>query len=220
MINKKLLYGGVLFTSVVCLNAASVIVTNINGDAAYGLFDQSGSRVSGSFSDNIRIGYFESSFNPDTAWSNGDIALLNTNFVQYGDSFGMLDDFDGVINGAPDVESTPFVGNQITLWATDGSSFTSQSGQHLIYTFDSLTFEEEPWIGGQVLLGTDSGSFLNESGFASGEFGNFSYDYELGGGALPGFNTVSPVPEPSTYALFAGVFALGYIMIRRSRSKA
>ena len=222
MIINKSLYLGAFFASVIYLNAASVIVTNTNSgaDAAYGLFNQNGSLISESFSNNIRIGYFNSAFDPDTAWSNGDIAQLDANFVQFGNTFGMFNGFDGVIDGAAAADSTPFVGNQITLWATDGSSFTSQSGQHMIYSFDALTFQAEPWKDGQVLLGTDTGSFLNESGFASGDFGNFTYDSGLGGGTLPGFNTVLPVPEPSTYALLAGVLVLGFSVVRRSRAKA
>lgn len=32
--------------------------------------------------------------------------------------------------------------------------------------------------------------------------------------------SLAPVPEPSTYALFAGILALGFIVIRRSRSRS
>lgn len=39
-------------------------------------------------------------------------------------------------------------------------------------------------------------------------------------GATPvtgGYAVTAPVPEPSTYAMFAGVLALGYVMIRRRK---
>ena len=197
------------------LFGASINVQNINnaGNAAYGLFDKDGTLVSGSLTDNLKVGYFADGFNADAAWASGNIAALNANFTTYGSEFGMFGPgFDGAFQGAPNTTSTPFVGKQITLWATDGGS------QHLIYTFSSLTFEAEPWTGGAVLLGTDAGDFINAGGVAAGGYGNYSHDFALGGGALDGFNTVSAVPEPSTFAALAGLCALGAVIVRRRRA--
>ena len=203
------------------LDAANVTIQNINddGNAAYALFDESGALIDGATSNNIRIGYFSGSFDPDLAWASGNLDSLNSNFVQFGTSSAGMAGINGVFQSEIVAASDSFSGEQITLWATNGAAFTDLSGQHLIYTFDTLTFQSDPWVG-QVLLGTNSGSFLNESGIASGEFGNFSNDYDLGGGSLSGFNTVSPVPEPSTYALFAGILSIGYVVVRRARARA
>jgi len=186
--------------------AAVVTVTNMNnaGDGAFSLFSQSGTLVPGTTTDNLRLGYFSI---PDSSvqslWASGNLTALGSNFVQYGSSFGMQDfgaGFNGVFQGGPTDNSDPFVGKTMTLWASTGSNFLSTSSEYLIFRFDE-TFQPELWVGGQVLLGTSSGMLL------VGAFGNFSYDYGLGSGTLPGYNTVATVPEPATGVL-AGLGAL------------
>jgi hypothetical protein len=72
------------------------------------------------------------------------------------------------------------------------------------WTFPSFSF-----------IDTESDIFLLQDSntqmlLPNGSFSNFTDTFVM----------ISAVPEPSTYALFAGVFAFGYIVIRRSRSQA
>ncbi|WP_269525561.1 PEP-CTERM sorting domain-containing protein [Coraliomargarita parva] len=203
----------------VALSFQSVSALNLNiqnisdsGDAAYGLFDSTGTLVDGSLTSNLRLGAFADTYDAQAAWDSGNIADLDANFIEY-EVFGMNDfgaGIDGVFQTAlTTLTSTAGVeGLTIVLWATDGGAFDSTSSEHLIYVFDTV-FPDEPAAPGDLLLGTSSGSIL------AGAFGNYSNDYGLGGGALDGFNTVGAVPEPSTYAALAGLLALAYVAIRR-----
>lgn len=196
------------------LSAWNLNIQNLtaSNDAAFGLFDSSGTLIGRSTSGNLRLGTFTPAYDAQAAWDSGDLSGLDTNFLAFGSSFGMNDfsgGFDGVFQTAIDQTVSSSLDNEpIFLWATNGSSFTDGSGEHLIYVFDQ-NFPEEVASPSDIILGVNTGSFI------AGEFGNFSNDYSLGGGSRDGFNTVSPVPEPSTFALIAGCFGLAVAMVRR-----
>lgn len=212
---KKLIAILAMGLTVASSRAAVVTVTNMNnaGDGAFSLFNQSGTLVQGTTTDNLRLGYFTISDSAvQSFWASGNLTALESHFVQYGSAFGMNDfgaGYNGVFQGGPSDNSDLFVGKAMTLWASTGSNFLSTSSEYLIFRFDE-TFQPEPWVGGQVLLGTSSGALL------VGDFGNFSHDYGLGAGTLPGYNTVATVPEPTTVVL-AGWGVLWFFWRTRKR---
>lgn len=201
------------FSLVLVSQAAVINLQNINtaSDAAYGLFNSSGTLIPVATADNIRFGYFSVSDVVVLAdWASGGLSDLDANFVDFGSPTSMSL-ADGVFAGSPTAGSIPFTGQNMYIYASTGSNFTSASNQYLIYKFNAV-FQTEPWTGGQAFLGTDAGTLL------VGGFGNFSHDYGLGGGSLPGYNTVAVVPEPTTWALLAGSSTT--LMIMRKRRKA
>ncbi|MFP4673272.1 MAG: PEP-CTERM sorting domain-containing protein [Opitutales bacterium] len=212
---KKLIYVVTLvhLTLFNLLSAWNVSVSNSVGDGAFGLFDENGTLVDGSTTENIRIGSFNS-FDAQSAWDVGDLSAIDSNFAGYGDSFGM-NDFNSGVNGIfenaiDEPVAAGLEGDSIVLWATNGGAFTASSAQHLIYEFDKV-FPEEPAGPSDLTLGVDNGSFI------AGEFGNFSNDFGMGGGEKDGFNTVSAVPEPSTYAALVGLCVFVFVSFRRRR---
>jgi len=120
-----------------------------------------------------------------------------------------MEDFDAGYNGlfqnAAGAFADPFGGKNIYLYASNGSDFTNASAEYLIYKF-SATFTADPFNGEQ-LLGTSAGSLL------VGGYNNYSFDYSLGGGALPAFNTVAAVPEPTTWMLL--VLGVTFVLWRK-----
>ncbi len=88
-------------------------------------------------------------------------------------------------------------------------------------------------LGGSHIASASFSNVQLESGLASsslvdlgGDFANVNAWMLSASGSpsdsfnIASMNSLSAVPEPSTYALFAGIFALGYIVVRRSRSRA
>lgn len=189
------------------LQAGPILLQNLTTDetAGYGLFDSGGTLLSGSITGNLRLGYFNMD---DTAvmaaWAAGNLGLLNSSFVQYGARGDMQSwggSYDGLFQTSISATSNPFSGQNVYLFVGNGSNFSDTSAEYLIYKFD-VVFQPESFVA-QVLLGTTSGRLL------IGGYDHFSHDYQLGGGALSGFNTVSVVPEPAAYALLlTGILAL------------
>jgi hypothetical protein len=213
---KFLLTIAALLTAV-SAHAVNLSVQNLNnaGNGAYGLFDNTGTLLSSSITGNLRVGAFNSGFDAQSAWDSGDLASLNTNFNQFSTNFS-LNDFGGGFNGLfqdalDQTVSATLDEEAIVFWAYKGVSFTDVSSEHFIYTFNA-SFPVEP-AGAPItlILGESAGSII------AGAQGNFSNDYGIGGGSLPGFNTVNVVPEPSTYAALVGMLALGFATLRRRR---
>lgn len=193
-------------------NAGNVIVKNTNNadDAAYGIFDQGGTLLPLAGDATIRFG-ISSLTNSEitTAYASGDLTTIDSSFTNFGSTFGLVF-ADGVFQSDQNGITTSFDGQSMVLWLSSELTFTSNSAQYLIYRFDE-NFGAEPFSS-SALLGTTSGTLL------VGQFGNFSHDYGFGGGSLPGFNTVSVVPEPGQAALVLAFSILGIVYFRRKKS--
>lgn len=198
---KIVLLGIFLAVTNISSHAGTLLITNLTmmAEAAFGLADQSGNLISGSVTNNVRAGYFSIS---DTEiidlWNAGNITELNASFVQFG-GFTSMQDFDqgynGLFQNSVVTFADPFEGKNIYLYISNVSNFTNAAGEYMIYKFAG-TFTMDPFHGEQ-LLGTSPGTLL------VGGYNNFQFDYELGEGLLPAFNTVAVVPEPSVLMLFA-----------------
>jgi hypothetical protein len=215
-----------IYASVFCLAFTSygvnIQITNIvslelDGISAHSLFDSNGDLLSSSngLNNNIRLGAFNSGFDALASWNTGDLLSLNSNFNSFGSTFGMNDlggGLDGLVQSGVEatVNSTNQEGFPIVLWATNGGSFTSSDTEHLIFVFNT-NFPVEPASPTDILLSDSTGSLI------AGGFGNFSQTYGEQP-TLDGFNTVSVVPEPSTYAAIAGFLALGWVMLHRRQA--
>ncbi len=217
-IHRLLLTGILAAMAHQCATAGIMIVQNLTNDAeaVYGLADSSGALLSGSLTDNVRSGYFDVSDSELLdLWNAGDLVSLEASFVQFGPRTSMQDfdaGFDGIFQDAPATFADPFDGKNVYLYISNASNFTDVASEYLIYKFDGK-FTEDPFDG-EFLLGTTPGSLL------VGGFDNFQFDYELGGGALPAFNTVAAVPEPEVFGFLLSVVTLGLVVVRRRRCRS
>lgn len=198
---QLLLMGIFIFAGSYSSSAGTLIIQNLTADelAGYGLANSSGTLIPGNTTNNVRAGYFNISDSEVlNLWNAGNLAALNTSFVQFG-QFTSMQDWDAGYNGLFQNSvvqfADPFEGKNIYLYISNGSNFTNSSGEYLIYKFTG-TFTMDPFNGEQ-LLGSSPGTLL------VGGYNNFQFDYGLGAGSLPAFNTVAVVPEPSALALFA-----------------
>ncbi len=212
--NKLFIPAILLIASASSAYSSSIAIQNINSSetAGYALFDSAGTLLPDTLTDNIRVGFFNDGFDAAASWATGDLTALNTNFNTYGAEFGIFTGFDGGFQAAPTDTDASFSSKDVTLWVSSNGSFSDTNAEYLIYTFSAKSFPADEVNGSEsIILGEDAGSFLA----GAGEFGNFNHDFGFGGGSLPGFNTVSVVPEPSAYAAIAGFLALGWVMLRR-----
>lgn len=132
---------------------------------------------------------------------------------------------------AEEVEPSDFVGN-LTL------TFTSLSGpgDFFLYEFDTfgdpvVLFDSSDGFGDTLTLPIGTHSHYNFAFTAEGVYG---VGLEASGILDDGFNTptssgtsiytfgvnVNPIPEPETYALWAGAFAMGFLVLRRKFKKS
>jgi len=215
-LHRLLLLGILIFAGSQSSWAGTLIIQNLTADelAGYGLANSSGTLIPGNVTNNVRAGYFSISDSEVlNLWNAGNLSALNTSFVQFG-QFTSMQDWDAGYNGLFQNSvvqfADPFEGQNIYLYISNGSDFTSTSAEYLIYKFTG-TFTMDPFNGEQ-LLGSSPGSLL------VGGYNNFQFDYELGAGALPAFNTVSAVPEPGTVGLIGiGLAAVLWRMRKRTR---
>ncbi len=196
-------------------DASFLLVKNMTpeGDSAYSIFDEQGALIPGSMTDNIRIGYFTAGYNAQTAWANGDLAGLDSNFHRVGPLWGMYDapGNDGLFEIDMTLgETDQYSAFNVVLWISNGTDFADIAAQHLIYEF-SITFPDgtDLFLSREAILGIDTGDLI------AGGWGNYSHDYGLGP-VLPGFNLAS-IPEPSTWLLL-GIAGAGFAAARRRRS--
>jgi hypothetical protein len=72
---------------------------------------------------------------------------------------------------------------------------------------------------GLIWFSTGSATLGTSDTFGFQDFGTLPSDGStISNGGTPGLALNAIVPEPSTYAALAGVFALGYVMVRRRRA--
>ncbi|AHF89582.1 glycosyltransferase family 1 [Opitutaceae bacterium TAV5] len=204
---------GILSLQALSLQAGPLLLQNLTTDetAGYGLFDSDGGLLSGATTGNLRLGYFSlDDAGIAAAWAAGDLGLLSNSFVQYGARGDMQNwggAYDGLFQTSISATSNPFAGQNVYLFVSTGSDFTDTGAEYLIYKFD-VVFQPESFVA-QALLGTTPGQLL------VGGYNHFSHDYQLGGGALPGFNMVAVVPESGAWALlFSGVSVLACLRRR------
>jgi hypothetical protein len=105
--------------------------------------------------------------------------------------------------------------------------FSAGSGSLTITLFDSTSGQNAIYIGGTFEdLVSENVTFLTLDSFTNSSVFSDVAAINIEGGGSPtnavsgSFDQLRAVPEPSTYALFAGIVAFGYIVIRRSRSQA
>jgi len=217
-LHRLFLAGILAIASTHSASAGFLLVQNLTDDAeaVYGLADSSGTLLPGNLANNIRSGYFNvSDAEILDFWNAGDLDSLDASFVQFGPRTSMQDfdqDFDGIFQDAPFMDADAFDGQDIYLYISNASNFTDVGSEYLIYKFDGK-FTEEPFDG-EFLLGTSAGSLL------VGGFDNFQFDYGLGGGSLPAFNTVAAVPEPEVFGFLLSVVTLGLVVVRRRRRRS
>jgi len=211
---RKLSYFCILFSlSAVAGVAATVSFQNLDtsGDNAHGLFDEGGALLPLSLTSNVQIGAFSvSGSSVQSLWDSGDLAGLNSAFSQFGVTGISIE--DGIFQDSASTTISAgsfFDGKNITFFISNSDDFSSTANQFLIFVTDQTFGNDDSGLFTTgINLGEVSGNLL------VGEQGNFSSDFG-GGTALPGFNTVSVVPEPSAYAAIAGILALSWVMIRR-----
>jgi hypothetical protein len=149
----------------------------------------------------VSVGYFTDGFDFDTipslTWSN----LLSTSYNEISGSFTI----NPAGNGAGIGSQTNIFGESLFVWFFDTTNMPVLILDQEFGLFSSSSLE---WTakGDSV---SDFNSLVIED-----------IDIVEYGSIVNGGVSLAPVPEPSTYALFAGVLAFGYIVIRRSRSQA
>lgn len=211
MKNVKTLFSLLTLLAFFTLNAADITLT-VTGTSAL----ESESNTTLPNGNAVWIGSFNSGF--DISSNAFDFALLSFNFGFFDDSgvfqgetqmlttittdFGL--GFDGsfsVSGTVPDAganSSTPGLSPPIYVWAFNNSD-ASLASEYGIFQLSNLESGLPPLGVSQSI------DFANE--FVVSEFGSFN--------SSTGVATLQAVPEPSTYALLAGILAFGFIVVRR-----
>lgn len=104
-----------------------------------------------------------------------------------------------------------------TQWGTENLTNSSIYGSNLM----SLNITLEPIIpnGAASLTTPPSTLDLSLYDLESSETGLKIYMQDMGWQNLPLRGSISPVPEPSTYALMGGIALLGLVALRRRKAK-
>ena len=126
--------------------------------------------------------------------------------------WGTTDNYVAGIVGSSNIFNDSVVSFSSESYSGDDAVFTSDQ-PFFIAWFPDLSVTDTVILAGEVYGLSSDPSWLTPSS------GSLQSLLPAGNGGNAQF-TVSPVPEPSTYALFAGLLTLGFIAVRRSRSRA
>lgn len=124
----------------------------------------------------------------------GNDATINMDRLNYGSFTGAINfDFDS--DGISSIISSAFMNLANASIAVDGTNYTGGAGVFTLFESASLS-------------GLPSSAVANNFGGLTGTFSQSGENYIL---------TLTAIPEPGTYALLAGCFALASVMIRRRK---
>ena len=196
-----------VFLSALGLKGAEVSLSNFDGggSGALPIVDSTGTLLGSSST--AAIGFFTD----EAAVALGDFSSFN----QFGGDLNFAsvaaNNIEGLIAGdySEDILSgSNFIGEEITLFVRN-----STDSEWLVARTERVFAEDAPIFSSSINLFNDS-----DITYLFGGVPGPSIDYSAQGlTGLQSSISTSPVPEPSTYALFAGVLILGYSVIRRSR---
>ena len=142
----------------------------------------------------------------------------NTSF-----DFGTLTEGLNVTDSATYGDSFTVIGNNLatsgfgSVTIGSGHSFSLTNGVDTGDQFAIVVFEDST----TTLLADDNFRVWTDSSWLVPNDGlTVSFDSELFQLSDAADFSGTVVPEPSTYALFAGILSIGYIIVRRSRARA
>ena len=136
-------------------------------------------------------------------------------FTTYGSD--LTETVAGVLVGAQQggVGTSNDTGSQIFFWAFNDPDLSSATEWAIVRNTDSTWMVPADPVPGttNIDLGANTPTRIIE-------FGAESATVSLGGSLNVQSALVSAVPEPSTYALFAGILSIGFVAVRRHRSRS
>ena len=210
---NRILIPASIFLSTFSLKALTVGLDNLAFTSSIeilALVDSSGTPLGAL--DSVEIGFFTD----ESAVMAGDFSSFN----QFGTTlsavaFGQDGLVSGSYNGLTSGAEAAFVGQNITVFVTN-----STNDEWLVAKTNTL-FQSD--AGNSSLSTPVNLVSLNNAGDITYLFGGAagpSVDYSaLSAGIQPSIST-APIPEPSTYALFAGILSIGFVAVRRRRSRS
>lgn len=216
-------------------NASAQIFTNVLNGANTGLpFAYFGNNANTSSGDSPKVGEVftlasDSTLSSFSFYGLGNItASLQLNIAQWNPGTNVLNQATNLVGSA----LLPTVGSAVETYNSTGG-FTTLAFNDLNLNLSAGTkyiaylTSNDPFVTGLQLSRTQT--FQDASGFGNG----LAYlstipgqGWQVPTPANPGFlslqytATVSPIPEPSTYAALMGVTTLGVVALRRKRTAA
>ena len=150
------------------------------------------------------------------------------------------DDFNGTYLGLFTVDDSLSIGGQIKTYKYGGtdvfganlwySIFESGDGASASYTDIEYSFQSNLAVFGDQQWGTSSDTSVSLGDLSPGDYelsiyvtvatNGFEaddpiYDTNFGSNYVASFSVISPIPEPSSFALIGSLFALGLVALRR-----
>lgn len=227
MNKSALLLGSLLIVAAASALATPSVVVNWTGEVTNGLGDASGTPLA--VGDQLKLGYFN--INDATIQANAsNQSFLNSHFTLFdtttiGDIGNPLAPKDtagiaGYFAASSPAQSTVSLGlsgKQIYMWAFNAVSWASATQQGIFSaTTSNWFFPDDSSTPSTTSIDLNQVTDIIVGGFGTGtakDSNNISQ---------PLFNTAlivtSPIPEPSSFALFGGLAALGALAVRRRRS--
>ena len=205
--------------------AATVTLDNMNGggNAAYGIRDAAGTLVSGAGFSGIMGRFTISDSAIQTNFSTGDVAAISSGFSAFDpatgsfalDSLGFPGAFQTSESFDTKASTNAFGGSTIYAVFYKGASIATAT--ELLIAKLATAFPTDPELG-LALTGNASFSPSGITSLLVGTSGGASFDYGIGGGALPtyGLSLVNAAPEPSR-AMLAGLGLMGLVIRRRRK---